>query len=89
MERKYIKQIREIKQRHIYGDFLYNIMNNSHTLNPTWKERTTLDDVIKSSRQGDKFYSDVTVLQYAFLWRTTKQGHLFWEIIDEELKVII
>lgn len=89
MEEKYIKQIREIKQRHIYGDFLYNIMNNSHTLNPTWKERTTLNDVIKSSRQADKFYSNVTVLQYAFLWRTTKQGQLFWEIIDEELKVII
>lgn len=89
MERKYIKQIREIKQRHIYGDFLYNIMNNSHTSNPTWKERTTLDDVIKSSRQADKFYSYVTVLQYAFSWRATKQGHLFWELIDEELKVTI
>lgn len=89
MERKYLKQIREIKQRHIYGDFLYNIMNNSHTSNPTWKERISLDDVIKSSRQADKFYSNVTVLQYAFSWRTTKQGHLFWEIIDEELKVII
>lgn len=88
MERKYIKQIREIKQRHIYGDFLYNIMNNSHTSNPTWKKRTTLDDVIKSTRQGDKFYSNVTILQYAFSWRTTKQGRLFWEIIDEELRTI-
>lgn len=89
MEEKYIKQIRGIKQRHIYGDFLYNIMNNSHTSNPTWKERTTLNDVIKSSRQGDKFYSDVTVLQYAFLWGATKQGQLFWELIDEELKATI
>jgi hypothetical protein len=88
MEEKYIKQIREIKQRHIYGDFLYNIMNNSHTSNPTWGKRTTLNDVIKSTRQGDKFYSNVTILQYAFSWRATKQGRLFWEIIDEELRTI-
>lgn len=64
-------------------------MNNSHTSNPTWKERTTLNDAIKSSRQVDKFYSNVTVLQYEFSWRATKQGQLFWELIDEELKVTI
>lgn len=88
MEEKYIKQIRELKQRHIYGDFIYNIMNNPYSILTSWRDRQTLDDVLIAVREEEGYILNPTILQYAFLWRATIQDSSFWQSIDDSLRKI-
>lgn len=85
--KRLIKQIQYLKKEKLFGTVLFYISQNTAQgdYDKTYfREISSIADAVAKNRLCDHPF-DYSFLKWAFLWKSTTQGHSFWEHIDSIL----
>ncbi len=86
--KRLIKQIQYLKKEKLFGTVIFYISQNTAQgdYDKTYfREISSIEDALTKIKVYDYSSFDYSFLKWAFLWKSTTQGHSFWEHIDSIL----